>query len=141
MTPRRPPRRGISFHRMSPSAVHADHPQHRVWVTDLLLLFMATIWGVNFSVVKLGMRHVEPMAFNAVRVVLAGCALLLIARVRRLGLPPRHQLWALLGLGVLGNGLIQLAVPSYWIDVAGGALLLVAVGFDQVRVRLTHATT
>jgi ribose transport system permease protein len=46
---------------------------------------------------------------------------------------------AVLIIGVLGNGLIQLAVPSYWIDVAGGVLLLVAVGFDQVRVRFTHA--
>lgn len=46
---------------------------------------------------------------------------------------------AVLIVGVLGNGLIQLAVPSYWIDVAGGVLLLVAVGFDQVRVRYSHA--
>jgi len=44
---------------------------------------------------------------------------------------------AVLIIGVLGNGLIQLAVPSYWIDVAGGVLLLVAVGFDQVRVRFS----
>ncbi len=42
---------------------------------------------------------------------------------------------AVLIVGVLGNGLIQLGVPSFWIDVAGGVLLLVAVGFDQVRVR------
>ncbi|HYO43583.1 MAG TPA: ABC transporter permease [Candidatus Limnocylindrales bacterium] len=47
---------------------------------------------------------------------------------------------AVLIVGVLGNGLIQLAVPSYWIDVAGGVLLLVAVGFDQVRVRFSRAT-
>jgi ribose transport system permease protein len=46
---------------------------------------------------------------------------------------------AVLIIGVLGNGLIQLAVPSYWIDVAGGVLLLVAVGFDQARVRFSHA--
>lgn len=47
---------------------------------------------------------------------------------------------AVLIIGVLGNGLIQLGVPSFWIDVAGGVLLLAAVGFDQVRVRLTSAT-
>lgn len=47
---------------------------------------------------------------------------------------------AVLIIGVLGNGLIQLAVPSFWIDVAGGVLLLVAVGFDQVRVRFSQAT-
>jgi ribose transport system permease protein len=42
---------------------------------------------------------------------------------------------AVLIVGVLGNGLIQLQVPSFWIEVAGGLLLLVAVGFDQFRIR------
>jgi ribose transport system permease protein len=46
---------------------------------------------------------------------------------------------AVLIVGVLGNGLIQLGVPSFWIEVANGVLLLAAVGFDQVRVRLTAA--
>ncbi|MHB1095164.1 MAG: DMT family transporter [Gemmatimonadaceae bacterium] len=112
---------------MSPPAVHADHPLHRVWVTDLLLLFMATIWGVNFSVVKFGMRYVEPLAFNAVRVVIAGTALLLIARVQRLTLPPRRQLWALLGLGVLGNGVYQaLFIEGISRTRAGNASLVMA---------------
>ena len=31
---------------------------------------------------------------------------------------------AVLIVGVLGNGLIQLNVPSFWIEVAGGLLLL-----------------
>ncbi len=48
---------------------------------------------------------------------------------------------AVLIVGVLGNGLIQLGVPSFWIEVANGVLLLVAVGFDQLRVRLTHAAS
>lgn len=46
---------------------------------------------------------------------------------------------AVLIVGVLGNGLIQLGVPTYWIEVANGVLLLVAVGFDQVRIRLTNS--
>ena len=47
---------------------------------------------------------------------------------------------AVLIVGVLGNGLIQLGVPSFWIEVAGGVLLLAAVGFDQVRVRYSRST-
>jgi ribose transport system permease protein len=46
---------------------------------------------------------------------------------------------AVLIVGVLGNGLIQLRIPSFWIEVAGGILLLAAVGFDQLRIRLTKA--
>lgn len=44
---------------------------------------------------------------------------------------------AVLVVGVLSNGLIQLRVPSFWIEVAQGALLLGAVTFDQVRIRIS----
>lgn len=47
---------------------------------------------------------------------------------------------AVLIVGVLANGLIQLGVPSFWIEVANGVLLLAAVGFDQLRIRLTKST-
>jgi ribose transport system permease protein len=46
---------------------------------------------------------------------------------------------AVLIVGVLANGLIQLNVPSFWIEVAGGLLLLGAVTVDRLRVRLTKA--
>ena len=46
---------------------------------------------------------------------------------------------AVLIVGVLANGLIQLNVPSFWIEVAGGLLLLGAVTVDRIRVRLTRA--
>lgn len=46
---------------------------------------------------------------------------------------------AVLIVGVLSNGLIQLSVPSFWIEVANGLLLLGAVTVDRVRVRLTRA--
>ena len=46
---------------------------------------------------------------------------------------------AVLIVGVLANGLIQLNVPSFWIEVANGLLLLGAVTVDRVRVRLTRA--
>lgn len=46
---------------------------------------------------------------------------------------------AVLIVGVLANGLIQLNVPSFWIEVANGLLLLGAVTVDRIRVRLTRA--
>jgi ribose transport system permease protein len=46
---------------------------------------------------------------------------------------------AVLIVGVLANGLIQLNVPSFWIEVANGLLLLGAVTVDRARVRLTRA--
>src|SRR3954463_6047988 len=44
-------------------------------VTDLLLLCMAVIWGVNYAVVKFGAAQVDPLVFNSVRVVLAAVVL------------------------------------------------------------------
>jgi ribose transport system permease protein len=46
---------------------------------------------------------------------------------------------AVLIVGVLSNGLIQLNVPSFWIEVANGLLLLGAVTVDRLRLRLTRA--
>src|SRR5215216_1905833 len=67
-----------------------------VWLTDASLVLMALIWGVNFSVVKYGTSLVDPLALTII--VLAG----------RMALPPRRTSLALLGLGVLGNGVYQL---------------------------------
>ena len=48
---------------------------------------------------------------------------------------------ALFVIGVLRNGLIQLNVQTFWIEVAQGALLLGAVTVDRIRVRLASADT
>ena len=44
-------------------------------------------------------------------------------------------LLAVLILGTLNNGLTLLNVSSFWQDVTKGAVLLLAVGLDQLRVR------
>lgn len=46
---------------------------------------------------------------------------------------------AVLIVGVLRNGLVQVGVQSNWIEVATGGLLLIAVGADQLRLRLTQS--
>lgn len=44
----------------------------RLWTgTDALLLFTATIWGANYSIIKVILRHISPRAFIAVRLTLA----------------------------------------------------------------------
>ena len=78
-----------------------------VWLTELSLVGMALIWGVNFSVVKFGTSVIDPLAYNGVRVMLAGLLLSAIVFARRLALPSARTTLALLGLGVLGNGVYQ----------------------------------
>ncbi|HWB16760.1 MAG TPA: DMT family transporter [Vicinamibacterales bacterium] len=56
----------------------------RLTVVDALLVLMAGIWGVNYSVMKRAFVDVPPLAFNGVRFVLASVLFLVaIAVVRR----------------------------------------------------------
>jgi len=52
----------------------------------------------------------------------------------------RGSVWgtllAVLILGTLNNGLTLLNISSFWQDVTKGAVLLLAVGLDQLRVRV-----
>ncbi len=76
--------------------------------TDLLLLLMALIWGVNFSVIKFATGVFSPLAFTGLRVGLAAAVLFAIAAAQRHEWPPRRDVLALIGLGVVGNGIYQL---------------------------------
>lgn len=80
----------------------------RVSVTDLLLLCMALLWGVNFIVVKFATGLFAPLAFNGTRVLLAVVVLWAIVVGRGLPLPRRRDVLGLLALGVLGNGFYQI---------------------------------
>lgn len=99
----------------------------RLTVTDLLLLCMAVIWGVNYAVVKFGAAQVDPLVFNSVRVMLASLVLIAIVMASRQPWPRGRELWSLLGLGVLGNGLYQyLFIEGIARTRAGDAALILA---------------
>jgi drug/metabolite transporter (DMT)-like permease len=79
----------------------------RASVTDLLLVAMALIWGVNASVMKFGVAQMPPLVFNAARLGLASIALVILAFGVRHASVSRRDIGILLGLGVLGTGLYQ----------------------------------
>lgn len=82
-------------------------PRPGVWLTEVSLVCMALIWGINFSVVKFGTTLVDPLAYNGVRVSLAALLLSAIVMVGRMPLPSGRTIVSLLLLGALGNGLYQ----------------------------------
>ena len=102
--------------------------------TDLSLLLMALIWGVNYTSVKYGTGLVAPLAFNGVRVTLAAVSLVLVAQlarawfgIEREGWPSRRDAVALFLLGTLGNGVYQiLFVEGIARTRAGDAALLIS---------------
>lgn len=86
---------------------HATTTRPGVWLTDISLVLMALIWGVNFSIVKFGTTLVAPLAYNGLRVMIAAVLLMTIVLLSKAPLPPRRIILSLLGLGVLGNGVYQ----------------------------------
>lgn len=87
---------------------HATSTRPGVWLTDLTLVMVALIWGVNFPIVKFGTSLVDPLAYNGIRVALAAVLLTVIVTIGRAPFPARRTIGALLALGVLGNGVYQL---------------------------------
>lgn len=108
-------------------------------LTDLMLLAMATIWAINFSVVKYGTRTIPPMAFTGLRVGICAVVLMGIVLWQRKPWPAARDVVVLLLLGVVGNGLYQLLfVEGVSRTRAGNAALIVAAapGFIAVASRL-----
>ncbi|WP_373061153.1 DMT family transporter [Gemmatimonas sp.] len=110
----------------SPVAV----PRPGFGTTDLGLVFMSLIWGINYSVVKAGLRTLSPLTFNGLRVAMAAIVLLVIAAfVRDTKLPSRRDIITLALLGLLGNGVYQLFfIFGMSRTRAGVAALVVASG-------------
>jgi drug/metabolite transporter (DMT)-like permease len=96
-------------------------------LTDLLLLCMAVIWGVNYVVVKYATGELPPLAFNSARVLLAVVVLFGIVTVNGYALPRGRDLLSLLALGALGNGLYQIFfIEGIARTRAGDAALLIS---------------
>jgi drug/metabolite transporter (DMT)-like permease len=89
------------------SAVHTSFG-----LTDVLLMTMATIWGVNFVVVKYATHLFNPLAFTGLRVVVAAVFLAIFALARGGISLSRHDIVRLLLLGVIGNGMYQILFVS-----------------------------
>ena len=73
------------------------------------MLLVTLIWGGNFTVMKLGLDAMPPLAYTGLRFLLA-CVLLwavLKWREGRVALPP-GVLWPMIVLGVLGNTVYQI---------------------------------
>jgi drug/metabolite transporter (DMT)-like permease len=97
-----------------------------VLLTELGLLLMALIWGLNFAVLKYGTNVLEPIAYNAIRMSVGTVVLLTLAMT--LSKPPapgdivKLMLW-----GVLGHGVYQgLFINGLALTRAGTAALVVA---------------
>ncbi len=72
---------------------------HTAW---LLLLGVILVWGLHWSVIKIGLDVIPPMTYAMLRVVVGAIVLaLLMARKGRLALPDRRDLPVVFSYGLL----------------------------------------
>jgi len=110
--------------RYSPTMNDSPHPL----AADAGLVGLAAIWGVNFSVVKIVFRELDPLALNALRFPLAAAVFWLVLRPRRgpRG-PERRDVPRILLLAAIGHVVYQICfVVGLDRTLAGNASLLLA---------------
>lgn len=106
-------------------------PSSRDRGSEIGLLVLALIWGINFSVIKRVLVELDPLAFNALRFPLAALLLYLLLRLTRgagaLDLPEREDVPRIVALGLLGHLMYQLLfIVGMDLTTAGNAALLLA---------------
>ena len=76
---------------------------------DAAMLAMVVVWGVNFPIMKITLREMSPMVFNALR--FSGATVLLWAVGAGGNSPPvPRAAWSgIIALGLLGNAVYQIA--------------------------------
>ena len=111
---------------MRPAADRSAGVNHADW----LLVAVAVMWGVNFSIIKVAMVDVPPLWFAAFRYVIALGVILTLARALGYSLRiDRRGWWQVAGLGLLGNSAYQLlfVFGAERTTAANAALILATV--------------
>src|SRR5581483_4848403 len=105
----------------------ADPDARRAMIaTEVGLVAMAVIWGLNFAVLKFGTSKLEPIAYNAIRMSVGTVVLLTLACLLA-PMPSRADIRRLMLLGVLGHGVYQgFFINGLALTRAGTAALVVA---------------
>src|SRR5208337_798546 len=94
---------------------------------DLLLIVVMLLWGLNYTVIKVGLEQVDPFAFNAIRFSLASAILIIISLAKKSRRPSGRMFMNLLALAIIGNVFYQIAfILGIDRSLAGIASLVIA---------------
>jgi drug/metabolite transporter (DMT)-like permease len=98
-------------------------------ISPVLGMFLVTLfWGGNFTAMKLAFTQIEPLAFTALRFVIATLVIwLIVQRVEGPAPLPKGTLWPLIVLGVVGNTIYQVFfMEGLWRTSATKSSLILA---------------
>jgi len=121
---------------------------HGFGVTDVMLMAMATIWGVNYSVIKFASRIFTPLVFNGIRIPIAAASQLALGKLSRETAVSSSDRTRLIILGMLGNGVYQVlfilgiartSVATAALMMAATPALIAILGWLHGSERITRA--
>lgn len=118
-------------------------------LTDILLITVALVWGLNAALVKASLAELAPLPYNALRFILTASLAYLLLRILEPGSRlQRRDIPIFIGLGLLSHTLYQFFfIQGISLTSAGNASLLMAtspmwvsllsalVGSDHLRPR------
>lgn len=113
---------------MSESEISEQPSNIQFGVTDLALILMTLIWGMNFIVVKTMIGEISPIAFISIRFVLGAFVLFLVLRAREGGFRIPRAAWGRVALvGIIGTTIYQpIYITGLSLTKASNAALIVA---------------
>lgn len=92
----------------------------------LLLVFVILVWGINWPVMKFGLRTMPPFTFSAIRVALGALTMFLVLCFRGgIRLPSRHDMPIVIsvGLGQIAAFLAFITMALQHVDAGRSAIL------------------
>jgi drug/metabolite transporter (DMT)-like permease len=108
-----------------------SHPKFKAYVALGAVYFF---WGTTYLGIRMALESFPPIKLVALRFLMSGSALLLVARLTGAHLPKGRELWltALFGLFALGGGNGALVFAEQWIPSGTAALFITTSPFWMV---------
>ncbi|MET0106762.1 MAG: DMT family transporter [Sedimenticola sp.] len=93
----------------------------------LLLAAAVLFWGVNWPVMKIGLDHIGPLWFAAIRVILGAIILFILLAVQgRVSKPQRSEIPVLLSVGLVQIGICMALLHSALLFMEAGRTAVLA---------------
>lgn len=97
------------------------------------MLLVVLFWAGNFTAMKLGFKELPPLAFTALRFMIASVVLWAIVRRVEGAKPlPKGALWPLIWLGVIGNTVYQLCFVEGLFRTSATKSALILAGMPAI---------
>ncbi|MDX6311511.1 MAG: hypothetical protein QOF44_975, partial [Streptomyces sp.] len=107
--------------------------------TVVRFLLLASLWGSSFTFIKVSLEGLTPGQLVLSRLLLGAAVLLVIAAIRKVGLPRSGVVWAHVAAAALFGNVIPFLLLSYGEKTTGAGIAGVLVGGTPL-LTLTIAT-